>query len=564
MSASLCHPNDEPLADEPLADEHPDVLPSGALPWLPVSVAVDPTLAAFESFLRLADEQDAASVAVYEEHGLQHWTPNPGPQSDFFWSTADEDMYGGSAGGGKSACEIALPLRWCNHRAFRGLILRRETTQLQDLLDKAQDLYPKEYPGARFRGDDNTWTFPSGAVVRFAHCKDADDWEKYAGHEYHLIEFDELTHFLLKQYREITKRIRSAVAELPRYARAATNPGSEGHAWVFARWAPWLDPKSALEDWEAIVLNSKRKPVRVRGVGLVARVDADGQALPPAAGGQKLYVAQTANGERFSSVPVVEVGPAGESGQEYPTPTRSFIPARLADNPKLNDADPQYYQRLLDNDPVRVAQLLDGNWLVKPAAGLLFKREWFELVDESPMDGVCARVWDLAGTEPSTNNPDPDWTCGLLGSLSLDGYFYLEHMERRREGPGGVRALVKAVAQQDGPEVPIRLPQDPGQAGKDQGASYVQMLAGYDVRVKPVTGSKMVRASGASSQASPKATGAIRGRIRVVRGAWNEAFFEELEAFPTGAHDDQVDVLSDLIAELTLGGSGTVGVHVVG
>lgn len=37
-----------------------------------------------------------------------------------------------------------------------------------------------------------------------------------------------------------------------------------------------------------------------------------------------------------------------------------------------------------------------------------------------------------------------------------------------------------------------------------------------------------------------------------------------LESFPTGAHDDQVDVLSDLIAELTLGGSGTVGVHVVG
>lgn len=557
MSATLCQPNDEP-------DEHPDISAAGSLPWLPVSVAVDPTLAAFERFLCLADEQDAASSEQYEEHALQHWTPNPGPQSDFFWSTSDEDMFGGSAGGGKSAAEVALPLRWCNHRAFRCLILRRETTQLQDLLDKAQELYPLEYPGARYRGDDNTWTFPSGAVVRFAHCKDKDDWEKYAGHEYHLIEFDELTHFLLKQYREITKRIRSAVAELPRYARAATNPGSEGHAWVFARWAPFLDPKCVLEDWEAIVLDSKRKPLRVRGKGLPVRVDADGQPLPPATGGQKLYVAQTASGERFSSVPVVELGTAGESGAEYPTPTRSFIPARLSDNPKLNDADPQYYQRLLDNDPVRVAQLLDGNWLVKPAAGLLFKREWFEIVDESPMDGVCARVWDLAGTEPSTDNQDPDWTCGLLGSLSADGYFYLEHLERFREGPGGVRARIKQTAQLDGHEVPIRLPQDPGQAGKDQGASYVQMLQGFDVRVKTVTGSKLVRASGASAQASPKATGSLRGRIRVVRGAWNEALFEELEAFPTGAHDDQVDVLSDLIAELTLGGSGTVGVHVVG
>ncbi len=556
MSASVCH-----ASTELPADEHPDVMVSGASEWLPVVVAQDPTLAAFERFLRLADEQDAASSERYEEHALQHWTPNPGPQSDFFWSREREVLYGGAAGGGKSSSEIALPLRWCNHRAFRCLILRRETTQLQDLLDKAAELYPKEYPGVRYRGDDDTYTFPSGAVVRFAHCKDANDWEKYAGHEYHLVEFDELTHFLLKQYREITKRIRSAVPKLPRFTRAGTNPGGIGHAWTFARWSPWLDPTCVLEDWESMVIDAKTKVVtRIKGKGLPARLDDHGAVIPPCASGQALYVAQTKNGERFSSVPVRVI----DTEEEFPTLTRSFIPARLTDNPKLTEADPMYEQSLLDNDPVRVAQLLDGNWLVKPAAGLLFKRDWFEIVDESPMDGVCARVWDLAGTEPSTCNTDPDWTCGLLGSLSTDGYFYLEHMERFREGPGGVRAHIRTTAELDTAAVPIRLPQDPGQAGKDQGASYVQMLQGYDVRVKPVTGSKLVRASVASAQASPKATGSLRGRIRVVRAAWNEALFEELEAFPTGAHDDQVDVLSDLIAELTLGGSGTVGVHVVG
>jgi hypothetical protein len=55
------------------------------------------------------------------------WRPNPGPQTRFLASSANECLYGGQAGGGKSAALIAMPLRWVEHPKFRALILRRET-----------------------------------------------------------------------------------------------------------------------------------------------------------------------------------------------------------------------------------------------------------------------------------------------------------------------------------------------------------------------------------------------------------------------------------------------------
>ena len=195
---------------------------SSALDWLTPEPAPppDPVADALAAFLELAEKVGLTPVEdPNRPRDLLKWNPQAGPQTEFFYCDADECLYGGAAGGGKSSGEVALPLRWVHRSEFRALILRRETTQLQDLLDKAAALYPAEVPGARWRGDILTWTFPSGAKILFGHCKDPGDWEKYAGHEYHLIEFDELTHFLLVQYREITKRVRSAAVGLPRYVR---------------------------------------------------------------------------------------------------------------------------------------------------------------------------------------------------------------------------------------------------------------------------------------------------------------------------------------------------------
>ncbi|MGB1561563.1 MAG: phage terminase large subunit [Sinimarinibacterium flocculans] len=176
-----------------------------------------------------------------------------------------------------------------------------------------------------------------------------------------------------------------------------------------------------------------------------------------------------------------------------------------------------------------------------PREGGMFKRSWFEVVDAAPATTRKVRRWDLASTEQSAGG-DPDWTVGLLLS-ECAGTYYIEDVQRDRLSPAGVDRMLKSTASQDGRTVKIRLPQDPGAAGKAVASHHVKWLVGYDVRATPETGSKEVRATPVSAQAEA-------GNIKLVRGAWNEAFLEEVSMFPNAPHDDQVDALSGAFAEL--------------
>lgn len=445
------------------------------------------------------------------------WAPHAGPQTKFLASTANEVLYGGAAGGGKSAALVAAPLRWVGNGNFNGLLLRRETTQLDSLLRHARALYGRAAPGVRYRDDKHLYRFASGAHVRFNHCATEADAFDYQGDEFQFVAFDELTHFTEAQYREIRSRVRSSHPDLPRYTRATTNPGGVGHEWVFKRWGPWLDPT-----------------FDPAACGLSARFDTDGKQLPPARPGQVLWVLYRPDGDREEYVP------KGTPGAQ----SRQFIPARLEDNPTLLAEDPGYAQQLLDNDPVRRAQLRDGNWLIKPAKGLYFKRGWFKFLEVAPADVVArVRYWDLAGS------PDGDWAAGVRLAKTSAGLYVVEHVMRLRGTPGEVRAAVKATAELDGRDVPVEIEQDPGQAGKDQIASYVtELLDGWTVHGRPKRVNKVTAAGPISAQAQA-------GNVALVRGHWNEPFIDELEAFPEGDNDDQVDGLSGGHATLTGAGS---------
>ena len=89
----------------------------------------------------------------------------------------------------------------------------------------------------------------------------------------------------------------------------------------------------------------------------------------------------------------------------------------------------------------------------------------------------------------------------------------------------------------------IRLPQDPGGAGKIVANTYVKALAGYSVTALPVTGSK-------ENRATPLAAQWQVGNVYVMAGDWNDAYFRQLESFPDGSHDDMVDASSDSFNEL--------------
>ena len=442
------------------------------------------------------------------------WAPHEGPQTQFLASTASEILYGGAASGGKSAAVIAMPLRWVSHPEFRCLVLRRETVDLRDLLYKASKLYHSLYPDVRYNGNDRTFTFPSGATVWFNHCQHDKDAFAYAGQEFQVQLWDELTHFSEFQYTEIGSRLRAAVPGLPRYTRATSNPGSSGHEWVMARFAPWLDPSC---EWP----------------GTQVRRDANGTKLPPLPPGKIAWVLPTDNGP--------SIVPKGTPGAM----SRQFIPAYIDDNPTLLKHDPGYKARLMDRDPVRREQLLHGNWLIKPAKGLYFKRVWFDFLDEAPSTNILKRVraWDLASTV------DGDWTIGVRLVMYRDRSIVVDHVLRTRGTPQHVEDTIMRTAEEDGKVVVIRLPQDPGQAGVAQVAALTKLLMGYRTVFERPTGDKITRAGPVSSYCE-------RRMVRIVRGPWTSPFLDVLEAFPEGTHDDDVDAFADAFNWISQAGPG--------
>lgn len=188
-----------------------------------------------------------------------------------------------------------------------------------------------------------------------------------------------------------------------------------------------------------------------------------------------------------------------------------------------------------------------------PRSGGLFQRSDFEIVDAVPAQvRKRVRAWDFAASTPEAGQK-PDWTVGLRMALH-DGTFYVETVLRGQWGPGEVETKLKNTASQDGINTTIRMPQDPGAAGKADAATKVKLLAGYTVVVQAITGDKATRARPASAQAEA-------GNVKLLRGSWNEAFLDEVCSFPNSANDDQVDAFSDALNELALGMNDSIFDH---
>ncbi|MCK9622012.1 MAG: phage terminase large subunit [Methylobacter sp.] len=172
------------------------------------------------------------------------------------------------------------------------------------------------------------------------------------------------------------------------------------------------------------------------------------------------------------------------------------------------------------------------------ADGEVFKPDMMQLVDAIPSDcNRYVRAWDLAATSKG------DWTVGI--KMTRDKYrWYIVDVVRMRGAPHEVEAVILNTAKRDGATCKIRLPQDPGQAGKSQAARFVNMLAGFKAEALPVTGDKETRAGPFAAQVNI-------GNVSALRGAWIAALIDEMRAFPNGAHDDQVDACADAFNDLT-------------
>ena len=118
------------------------------------------------------------------------FSPNDGPQTDFLAASETDVLYGGAAGGGKSYAMLVDPLRFAHRAAHRALILRRSMPELREIIDKSRELYPKAFPGSKYKEVEKLWNFPSGAKVEFGFLERDADVYRYQGQAYSWIGFD--------------------------------------------------------------------------------------------------------------------------------------------------------------------------------------------------------------------------------------------------------------------------------------------------------------------------------------------------------------------------------------
>ena len=438
--------------------------------------------------------------------------PQPGAQERWLSSKADIAIYGGAAGGGKSFALLMEPLRHIENPHFGGVIFRRTSPQITNegaLWDEAGKLYPLLNGSPRV--GDLEYRFPQGSSVSFRHLQHEANKYDWQGAQIPFIGFDEVTHFTKSQFFYMMSRNRSTCGVRP-YIRATCNPDADSWVAEFIAW--WINQDTGLP-------------------------------IPERSGVLRWFV-RLGDNIVWADSPDELAEHTMADGTPIPPKSVTFVPAKLTDNPALMAADPGYLANLMAMPSVDRARLLGGNWKIRPAAGLFFKREWVG----SPLDRIpeglrTVRYWDLAATEKTETN-DPDWTEGVKMGRDSTGRYYLLDWIRLRGSPQTVEKRIADTARLDGTSVMIGLPQDPGQAGKSQAQYLIRQLSGYVATAKREQGDKVTRFGPFSAQCEG-------GNVQVARAGWNDAFFDNLEAFPEATHDDSADACAGAFDMLQTG-----------
>jgi predicted phage terminase large subunit-like protein len=447
--------------------------------------------------------------------------PQEGPQTQFMATPANVCIYGGAAGGGKSYGLLLSPLRYKNVPGFGCTIFRRNFNQIFSqggLWDESMQIY-RGIRGADPKIARGQWWFrdKDGNIVSkvtFAHIERDEDVHKWQGAQICEIGFDELTHFSEKTFFYMLSRNRSTCGVTP-FVRATCNPDADSWVAKFIEW--WIDKDTGY-------------PIQERS-GKIRWFIRRNETLYWANTRQELW-------EQFDLQ-------TEEERQEPRSVT--FIASKLQDNKELLRVNPGYLANLKALSVIERERLLNGNWKIKAAAGLFFKRTQLgDILDKVPNDVIrWVRCWDLAATE-KTEDGDPAYTSGVLIGKRKNGRYVIADVINRQMSASDVRKTIKLTAQADRAaykRVRIRLPKDPGQAGKEQAESYIKYLAGFDVKTVAETGSKEARAE-------PMAAQWQAGNFDLVAGPWNEEYLLQLENFPDGKFKDMVDASANGFAEI--------------
>ena len=211
------------------------------------------------------------------------FSPNQGPQEDFLAAAETDVLYGGAAGGGKSYAMLVDPLRYAHRAAHRALIIRRSMPELRELIDKSRELYPRAFPGCKYREVEKLWNFPSGAKIEFGFLERDADVYRYQGQAYSWIGFDEITHLPTEfPWNYLASRLRTTDSEIVPYMRCTANPGGVGAHWVKKRYIEPHEPNQSFKGADG--LTRKFIPARLEDNPYLAedgRYEQMLKALPP-------------------------------------------------------------------------------------------------------------------------------------------------------------------------------------------------------------------------------------------------------------------------------------------
>lgn len=404
--------------------------------------------------------------------------------------------------------------RYIRLAGFGATIFRREYPQFFEqggLWPVSEEIYP--HLGGVPKKSKLRWEFPSGASIRFSHF-DPNHLTRRQGAQIAMIGIDEITEFSEKEFWFLLSRNRTMCGIKP-YFRATCNPDSEHWLASFLSW--WIDPQSGY-------------PIPERAGRLRWMVRDEDEKLNWANKRETLL-------SRFAGSLPISV---------------AFVPASLDDNKILDAADPTYRGRLMSMNRVERERFLGGNWLIRPAAGLVFPADRWKYIKRDVFAAMAQKMrfvrgWDKAGTDRG-HGPR---SAGVLvaGPKNVhSGPFYIVDAHAGRWDDDRREAEILATARRDNIEwgsVHTELEKEGGSGGGHSARMTLRNLAGLSVGASAPQGEKAARWRPLSAQQQA-------GNVYLVEGEWIPDFIRELDAL---SGDKKMDGprLKDLADAASLG-----------
>jgi phage terminase large subunit len=245
----------------------------------------------FKQRATAATQQKTKDIHVTYKQGL------------FIYCTADEVLWGGAAGPGKTFGQLIDAL-YCadKYAGIKQLILRETFPELsRSLIMESLKMYPPDR--MQYNAAEHKWYHINGSMIEFGYLDSDAGVQIYQSAEYDIIRIDESTHMSEFRITYMKSRIRGA-NDFPKQLKMTTNPGGLSHKF-----------------------HKKRFKIGIN-----------------------------APCETFTEY----IGEDEKGNKQYET--RCFIPARVYDNEFLMKANPGYIKSLMQLPEKERKALLEGSW----------------------------------------------------------------------------------------------------------------------------------------------------------------------------------------------------------